>query len=74
MGSIYDIQCVVMTMTSFRAMPRRGHLDRLKRMCGYLRGQKHFKIHFELEFAITVPFMTLRKTGPTQSTRIEKKS
>jgi hypothetical protein len=32
----FDIATAVMTMSSFRAMPRRGHLDRLKRMYGYL--------------------------------------
>ena len=42
----FDIQCAVMTMSSFQAMPRKGHLDRLKIICGYLHSQKHFKIRF----------------------------
>jgi len=33
----FDIAVSVMTMSSFRAMPREGHLDRLKRIYGYLR-------------------------------------
>jgi hypothetical protein len=33
----FDIQTVTMTMSQFRAAPRQGHLDRLKRMYGYLR-------------------------------------
>jgi hypothetical protein len=33
----FDIQTATMTMSQFRAAPRQGHLDRLKRMYGYLR-------------------------------------
>jgi hypothetical protein len=32
-----DIHCAVMTMGRFRAAPRVGHLERVKRICGYLR-------------------------------------
>ena len=32
----FDIATAVMTMSSFRAAPREGHLERLKRICGYL--------------------------------------
>ena len=32
----FDIATAVMTMSSFRAMPRTGHLERVKRICGYL--------------------------------------
>jgi hypothetical protein len=32
-----DIQTAVMTMSRFRVAPRKGHLDRLKRMYGYLK-------------------------------------
>ena len=42
----YDIACAVMTMSSFRAAPRSGHLERLKRICGYLVKMQEFKIHF----------------------------
>ena len=31
-----DITTAVMTMSGFRANPRRGHLDRVRRICGYL--------------------------------------
>ena len=31
-----DIMCAVMTMSRFRAMPREGHLERLKRIFAYL--------------------------------------
>ena len=33
----YDISTAVMTMSRFRQAPRRGHLDRVKRIYGYLR-------------------------------------
>ena len=32
----FDIATVVMTMSGFRVAPRVGHLERLKRICGYL--------------------------------------
>ena len=32
----FDIATAVMTMSSFRVAPREGHLERLKRVCGYL--------------------------------------
>ena len=42
----FDIATAVMTMSSFRAAPRRGHLERLRRMCGYLTKMKHATITF----------------------------
>jgi hypothetical protein len=33
----FDIQTATMTMSRFRAAPRQGHLESLKRMYGYLR-------------------------------------
>ena len=38
-----------MTMSSFRVQPRVGHLDRLKRMFGYLCKFRHYKIRFRTE-------------------------
>ena len=32
----FDVQTAVMTLSSFRASPRRGHLDRVKKIYGYL--------------------------------------
>ncbi len=32
----FDVATAVMTMSSFRAAPRKGHMDRLKRIYGYL--------------------------------------
>jgi hypothetical protein len=33
----FDVLCAVMTMSRFRVLPREGHLERLKRIYGYLR-------------------------------------
>ena len=32
----FDVATAVMTMSGFRAAPREGHLERVKRICGYL--------------------------------------
>ena len=37
----FDIATAVMTLSRFRAAPRRGHLDRVKRICGYLSKMRH---------------------------------
>ena len=42
----YDIGCSVMTMSAFHAAPRIGHLERLKRIVGYLAKMQDFKIRF----------------------------
>jgi hypothetical protein len=38
-GSL-DIATTVMSLSSFHAMPRRGHLERAKRISGYLQKMK----------------------------------
>ena len=35
-----------MSLSSFRVAPRRGHLNRLKCICGYLKNMKIFKLCF----------------------------
>ncbi len=42
----FDIATAVMTMSSFRAAPWHGHLDRLKRIIGYLAKMKNGAIRF----------------------------
>jgi hypothetical protein len=42
----YDIHCATMTMGKFRFAPRQGHLDRLQRVCGYLRKYPDAAIRF----------------------------
>ena len=44
-----DIYCAVMTMKSFRAMPREGHLKRLKNICGYMRDHKEKFITYKVK-------------------------
>jgi hypothetical protein len=39
-----DITTAVMTMSGFRVAPRRGHLERAKRIYGYLANMKHASI------------------------------
>jgi hypothetical protein len=36
-------------MSAFRAAPRKGHLDRVKRMCGYLSKMRHSAIQICIE-------------------------
>ena len=38
-----------MTMSSFRELPRRGHLERAKRICGWLSKMKDGAIRFRTE-------------------------
>jgi hypothetical protein len=45
----FDIITAVMTMSSFRAAPRKGHLDRLKRIYGYLAKMRHAGIRIRTE-------------------------
>jgi len=40
----FDIQTAVMTLSRFRAMPRQGHLDRVKRIHGCLSKMRHATI------------------------------
>jgi Reverse transcriptase (RNA-dependent DNA polymerase) len=42
----FDILAAVMTMSRFRNAPRIGHLDRLRRIYGYLKKLKHGAIRF----------------------------
>jgi len=42
----FDIYAAVMTLGRFRAPPRQGHLDRLKRVCGYLKKNPEGAIRF----------------------------
>jgi len=46
--SRWDIQTAVMSMSSFRAQPRKGHLERVKRIYGYLYKFIDFKIRFKV--------------------------
>jgi hypothetical protein len=43
-----DIATAVMTLSGFRAIPRVGHLERAKRVVGYLAKMKHAVIRFRV--------------------------
>jgi hypothetical protein len=42
----FDIAQAVMSMSRFRHAPRIGHIDRIKRICGYLAKLPHAAIRF----------------------------
>ena len=45
----FDVQTAVMTLSRFRAAPRKGHLDRIKRIHGYLSKMRHAVIRIRTE-------------------------
>ena len=45
----FDIAVHIMTLSSFRAQPRRGHLDRIKRVYAYLAKMKHAVIRYRTD-------------------------
>ena len=45
----FDIQTAVMTLSSFRANPRKGHMDRIKRVFCYITKMKHGALRFRTE-------------------------
>ena len=47
----YDILAQVMSMSRFRLAPKIGHLDRMKRLYGYLVKTKHFAIRYRTKEA-----------------------
>ena len=52
----FDISVHVMTLSSFRAKPRQGHLDRIKRVYGYVCKMKHAAIRFRTEMPDVTDF------------------
>ena len=45
----FDVMTAVMTLSGFRVAPRQGHLDRVKRIYGYLSKMKHSVIRIRTE-------------------------
>ena len=45
----FDIHTAVMTMSGFRVAPRRGHLERLKRIYSYLSKMRHAAIRIRVD-------------------------
>lgn len=52
----FDISVHVMTLSSFRAQPRQGHLDRIKRIYGYVCKMKHAAIRYRTEMPDVTDF------------------
>ena len=42
----YDILAHVMSMSRFRLAPKVGHIERMKRIYGYLSKNKHYTLRF----------------------------
>ena len=45
----FDVATAVMTMSRFRAAPRQGHMDRVKRIHGYLSKMRHATVRIRTE-------------------------
>ena len=45
----FDICTAVMTLSRFRAAPRKGHLERVQRICGYLSKMRHGVVRIRTE-------------------------
>ena len=45
----WDIQTAVMPLSSFWAKPRKGHIERAKRIYGYVTRFKYFGLKFRTE-------------------------
>ena len=43
------MQSAIMLMSRYRTAPREGHLERVKRIYGYLRRFCHFKLRFQVD-------------------------
>ena len=42
----FDTQSALMSMSRYRTAPREGHLERVKRIYGYLRRFRYFMLRF----------------------------
>jgi hypothetical protein len=45
----WDVQTAVMTLSSFRAQPRKGHLTRAKRVCAYVNRFKYYVLRYRVD-------------------------
>ena len=55
----FDIHAQVATMSRFRAAPRQGHMDRLKRIYSYAIGLRIMQLGLEL-INLTIPFYLIK--------------
>ena len=71
----FDIAVHVMTLSSFRAMPRKGHLEKVKKVYGYIVKFKDATIRYKTDMPSTddmdfVEYMI----GREHFTQVQKKS
>jgi len=69
----FDIQTAAMTLSRFRAMPRQGHLDRLKRIHGCLSKMCHATIKIRTDTLITLTSPASCVTGNAPAMLMPKK-
>ena len=69
-----DLHAQVATMSRFRAAPRQGHLDRLKRICSMPSGPRIMQLGLELISLITPSCQIKVLTGHTLYMVISMKS
>ena len=55
----FDIHAQVATMSRFRAAPRQGHMDRLKRIYSYALGLRIMQLGLEL-INLSIPFYLIK--------------
>ena len=60
----YDILAHVMSMSRFRLAPKVGHMERMKRVYGYLSRTKHYALGSELMSQTICTFQILSMIGP----------
>ena len=68
----YDILAHVMSMCKFRFAPKIGHLERLKRLYGYLSKTKHFAIRYRTKNPMTLTYQYKNMIGPELSMEMSK--
>ena len=64
----FDVGTAVMTMSGFRVAPREGHMDRLRRICGYLVRFSEGCIRIRMDKPDTRDHQIMIKIGPGRST------
>ena len=70
----FDIQAQVITLSRFRAQPRQGHLERLKRIYAYVIRTKDYETRFRTTDLIILIYLIKILIGHTQFMVMYKKS
>ena len=60
----YDILAHVMSMSRFRLAPEVGHIERMKRIYGYLSRTKHYALRFRTDEPNYMHLPDLSMIGP----------